>query len=334
MFYSSTFKPAWWLRNAHAQTICAKYIQRAPSPVQHNEILELPDGDFTELAWTELPDKSQPKTIVVLLHGLAGCQYSHYVTSTFNALKKNNCIGVLIHFRGCSGKPNRQLNAYHSGDTRDITYFTEYLTKHYPNHKLALVGFSLGGNVVTRYLATTPDNPYLAACAICAPLDLAACSNKLNQGFSKIYQRYLLALLKKTTLTKLATLPSHALLAASQQAPHIVAKKVESLTSIKAFDDYITAPLNGFVSADDYYQKMSGKQCLSHIKQPCLILHAQDDPFLEHKHIINIEALSDTIRFEVSRHGGHVGFISGNNPFKPIFWLETRITQFLNQFIS
>ena len=97
MFYSSTYKPAWWLRNAHAQTILAKYIQRSASPVKHTEILELPDGDFTELAWTELPHKDTPKPIVVLLHGLAGCQYSHYVTSTFNALTQNNCIGCLLY---------------------------------------------------------------------------------------------------------------------------------------------------------------------------------------------------------------------------------------------
>ena len=334
MFHSSTFKPAWWLRNAHAQTILAKYLQKSPSPVQHNEILELPDGDFTELAWTELPNNANPKTIVVLLHGLAGCQYSHYITNTLNALKKNNCIGVLMHFRGCNGKPNRQLNAYHSGDIRDISYFTERLIQNHPNHKLALVGFSLGGNVVTRYLATTPNNPYLAACAICAPLDLAACSDKLNRGFSKIYQNYLLALLKKTTLAKLKTLTPEAISMSTKPSHTIVASEVESLTSIRALDNYITAPLNGFDSADDYYQKMSGKYYLPLIKQPCLVLHAQDDPFLEHDKIIDIDSLPDNMRFEISQYGGHVGFISGNTPFKPVFWLDTRITEFLNPFIQ
>ncbi len=324
MFHTSTFKPAWWLRNAHAQTILAKYIQRSPSPVKHKEILELPDGDFTEIAWSELPDKEAPKTIVVLLHGLAGCLYSHYVTSTFKALKQQNCIGVLMHFRGCNGKPNRQLNAYHSGDTRDITYFTHYLQKHYPEHKLALVGFSLGANVVTRYLATTPNNPYLAACAICAPLDLAACSDKLAMGFSKVYQRYLLNLLKTTTLAKLKLVPNEG----------ITAEKVSKLSTIRELDDYLTAPLNGFNSASDYYQQMSGKHYLADIKQPCLVLHAKDDPFLEHRRVIDIEKLSDTVYFEISQHGGHVGFISGNNPFKPIFWLEQRIPEFLNQFIK
>lgn len=334
MFYSSTFKPAWWLRNSHAQTILAKYLQKSPSPVQHNEILELPDGDFTELAWTELPDNNNPKTIVVLLHGLAGCQHSHYVTSTFKALKKNNCIGVLMHFRGCNGKPNRQLNSYHSGDIRDIGYFTEHLRKNYPNHKLALVGFSLGGNVVTRYLATTPNNPYLAACVICAPLDLAACSDKLNNGLSKIYQHYLLALLKKTTLEKLKILPSELTFTNNKNPQNILPSKVKALTTIRALDNYITAPLNGFNSADDYYKKMSGKYCLPHIKQPCLILHSKDDPFMEHQKNIELDSLPDTMRFEISQYGGHVGFISGHNPFKPVFWLETRITEFLNPFIK
>ncbi len=120
------------------------------------------------------------------------------------AIKSSGYIGVLMHFRGCGSQPNRQARSYHSGDTRDITYFTRELVQRYPKASFALIGFSLGGNVAVQYLAQQPDNPYKAACIICAPLDLASCSKKINRGASKIYQKYLLGMLKNSTLKNIS----------------------------------------------------------------------------------------------------------------------------------
>lgn len=319
MYSPSKFKAAWWLKNPHLQTIAAKFLRRNLSLITQPEILELSDGDFIELAWTEQPQQDNTKPIVVVLHGLEGSKDSHYAKGILKAIKANNWIGVLMHFRGCNGKPNRLASAYHSGDTRDIHYLTQLLMTRYPQSQFAAIGYSLGGNVLTRYLAEQQDNPYVAATIICAPLDLASCSDRINSGFSKVYQKYLVAMLKQSTLAKINI----------RLITHIRAQQVNSIKTIREFDHEITAPINGFSSAEDYYEKMSGNQVIRNIQQPCLFLHAADDPFLFHQKILPKKRLPPHITFEISANGGHVGFIAGNNPFKPQYWLEQRIGEFL-----
>ena len=324
MYSTSKFKPAWWLTNNHLQTLAAKFIRRNHTLVTYTETLELPDDDFIELAWTEKPNKHNTKPIIVVLHGLEGSKNSHYATGMLNALKNQGWIAVLMHFRGCSGKPNRQASSYHSGDIRDISYLTEQLVTRYRHCEFAIVGFSLGGNVVTQYLAQVPNNPYQAAIVICAPLDLASCSARINQGFSQLYQKYLLQMLKKSTLVKINTKVIH----------NIKDTKIHSLKTIYDFDEQVTAPLNGFANAQDYYQQASGNRVIEKIKQPCLFIHAADDPFLNHQHTLPKQKLPENITFEVSTHGGHVGFIYGNNPLKPQYWLEKRTPGFLRKYLA
>ncbi|MGJ8692009.1 MAG: hydrolase [Thalassotalea sp.] len=323
MFCSSQFKPAWWLSNAHAQTMFAKFLQKKTSAIRLTETVETPDGDFFDLAWTEPPEKDTSKPIVVILHGLEGSQNSHYARGMLNAVVNNGWVGLLMHFRGCSGKPNRQLNSYHSGDIRDISFLTEQLSKQFPARKLGLIGFSLGGNIASLYLANNPDNPYKAACIICAPFDLASCSKKINRGVSKIYQQYLVGMLKDSTLIKHQVMPN----------ANICPLKIKAIKTMWQFDDYVTAPINGFDNALDYYDKVSGIHVLDKVVTPSLIIHAQDDPFLDHEKITAVTSLPASIRFEISEKGGHVGFISGNNPLKPEFWLEKRVPQYLSEFL-
>jgi len=324
MYSVSKFKPAWWLTNAHLQTLAAKFFRRNQKIVTSNEILELPDGDFVDLAWTEQPEHNTTKPIVVMLHGLEGSKDSHYAKGMLNAIKARGWIAVLMHFRGCSGKPNRQASSYHSGDTRDISYLTEHLIARYQQSVFSVLGFSLGGNVLTRYLAQVPNNPYKAAAVICAPLDLASCSTRINQGLSRIYQKYLLQMLKDSAFEKIAY----------KLIDHIKPKQLESIKTIFDFDEKVTAPLNGFNSAKHYYQQASGKKVLADIEQPCLFVHAADDPFLNHQSSLPSQQLPEHLTFEVSERGGHVGFIYGNNPFKPKYWLEKRVPDFLAKHFS
>jgi len=324
MYSVSNFKPAWWLSNAHLQTLAAKFFRRKHQVATQNETLELPDGDFIDLAWTEQPQPDNNKPIVVVLHGLEGSKDSHYAKGMLSAIKARGWIAVLMHFRGCSGKPNRQASSYHSGDTRDITYLTEYLIARYQQCIFSVLGFSLGGNVLTKYLAQVPNNPYKAAAVICAPLDLASCSARINQGWSRIYQKYLLQMLKNSTLEKITC----------NIVDHIKPAQLHSIKTIFDFDEKVTAPLNGFNSADDYYQQASGNQVMSAIKQPCLFVHSADDPFLNHQSSLPAQTLNEQVTFEVSTHGGHVGFICGNNPFKPKYWLEQRIPDFIAKHLT
>jgi predicted alpha/beta-fold hydrolase len=323
MFQSSDFKPAKGLSNPHIQTMVAKYLNRHQVTSTVRETLELPDGDFVDLAWTEIPAINNTKPIVVLLHGLQGCEGSHYVKSMFKAIQKKGWIGVLMHFRGCSGRPNRLAHSYHSGYTTDIRYFTEQLQSRYQQCKFGIIGYSLGGNVLTKYLSETIDSPYKCATVICAPLHLASCSDKINKGFSKIYQNYLLKLLKRDTEKKIKL----------GLIKHMSLNDLKEIRTMLEFDNTITAPLNGFNSAEHYYDKSSGIHILNKITKPCLIIHAQDDPFLSHEHITAIESLPENVTFEISSTGGHVGFLTGKSLFKPKYWLETKVPQFLQDFL-
>jgi len=323
MITTSSFKAAWWLRNAHLQTILAKHFKKHQRLLTHKLTLDTPDDDFLDIVWTEQPKQNGHRPIVVVLHGLEGSIDSHYVKGILTAIKKKGWIGVLMHFRGCSGRPNKKAHSYHSGDTRDIAFFTSWLEKYYPNAPKAAIGFSLGGNVLTRFLAQHNDNPYQVATVICAPLDLASCSKRISLGVSKIYQKYLVDMLKASTLKKIE----------QQLLPNICPNTLSKVIKLRDFDHLVTAPINGFNNAEHYYQQASGKPVLHKIKQPCLFVHAADDPFLSHQDIVPTKPLPEHITFEISNSGGHVGFISGNNPFKPTYWLEQRIPQFLEQYL-
>ncbi len=321
MFKKSPFKAAWWLTNPHLQTIAAKFLRRNEKLKTITETVELPDGDFIDLAWTHLPQTNNTQPIVVILHGLEGSVDSHYVKGMLATIKQRGWIGLLMHFRGCSGRANRQAAAYHSGDTRDIDYLARLLKKRHTSCPFFLIGFSLGGNVVTRYLSQQPDNPFTAATVVCAPLHLASCSQRIDRGFSKFYQKYLVQMLKSSTAVKIQ----------AKVITTICPTNLDQIKTIWDFDQTVTAPINNFASAEDYYHQSSGLYIIHQIKQPCLIIHAADDPFLHHQAIAFDHPLPENINFEVSKRGGHVGFISGNNPFSPVYWLEQRIPHFIEQ---
>ena len=323
MFTQSQFIPAWWLQNAHCQTIFAKFLRSKKQLTTSNETVELPDGDFIDLAWTDIPKENETRPIVVVLHGLEGSVNSHYAKGMLSAIKEKKWLGVLMHFRGCSGRINRKARSYHSGDTEDISYLSKFLKQKYPKLPMTIVGFSLGGNVLARYLAEEPDNPYQAASIICAPLHLASCSKRINQGFSRVYQKYLVGMLKDSVKDKMDSNLFEAPL--SQKLAH----KLAEIKTIWQFDQQVTAPINGFDSAEDYYNQASGRFILDKIKQPCLIIHSNDDPFLCDENTCDITSIPKNICFEISKKGGHVGFINGNNPLRPKFWLEHRVPNFL-----
>ncbi len=319
MITKSSFKPAWWLKNRHLQTMAGKILRRKENLEVINETIELPDGDFIDLAWTEEPEASPNKPIVLVLHGLEGSINSHYAKGMMTAIKNNGWLGLLMHFRGCSGRPNRQGASYHSGYTWDVHYCSELLKQRFKSREMAILGFSLGGNVLAKFLAEDTNNHFKSAAIICAPLHLQSCSAQINHGFSKVYQKYLVDMLKDSTKEKIQL----------ELMPHINAEEIEQIKTLFEFDEKVTAPIHGFESATDYYQKASGLYVLEQIQHPTLIVHALDDPFLCHNYIADFPEGNDNLLFEMSDHGGHVGFISGNNPLKPTYWLEHRVLDFI-----
>ncbi len=317
---NSRFNPAWWLPAPHSQTLWP-YLFRYPEKLSLSpERLELPDGDFIDLCQTE--GKSGP--IVLIFHGLEGCVRSPYATGMLAAVHEMGWRAVFMHFRGCSGEHNRLPRSYHSGDTGDISFLIHTMRQRYPDTPLAAIGYSLGGNALLKYLGESGEQKYLnAAAAVSVPFLLANGAETLEKGFSRLYQWHLLQRLKKKLLDKFKSMPSPVSL-----------ENISRLNTFKLFDDQITAPLHGFKDVDDYYEQSSCRQYLKNIRVPTLICHALDDPFMTAAAVPDDKEISDYVTLEISAKGGHVGFVSGNFPWSPFYWLERRIPQFFREKIG
>jgi predicted alpha/beta-fold hydrolase len=231
--------------------------------------------------------------------------------------------GVLMHFRGCSGEPNRLPRSYHSGDTADLAAVVETILNREPSTPVAAVGYSLGGNVLLKWLGETgAQNPLITAVAVSVPFDLYSTVQRLQTGFSRVYQRYLLKSLITSAKKKFSLISSP-----------IELQGIEKLNTFHLYDEHVTAPLHGFNSATEYYTKTSSRQFLKTIRIPTLILQAKDDPFLYPQAIPAAEELSPTTILELSDKGGHVGFVSGTLPWQAVYWLEQRIPEFLAEHV-
>lgn len=329
MIKHSTFKPAWWLRNSHLQTIYPAFFRRSPLQLsRQRQRLQLVDGDFLDLDFYGSSD--QP--LVLLLHGLAGNSQSGYILGLQNHLDQQGLASVVMNYRGCSGEPNRLARAYHAGDSDDLHQVFGYLQRQFPDRFMAIVGFSLGGNILLKWLGEGRDIQGLsAAVAVSVPLQLDVCATRLDNGFSKLYREYLLADLKRFMRYKYAGLLKQGL---SMEAEKIAALgDLSRIHSFWEYDDKVVARLHGFSSVHAYYQHASARQYLHAIQHPCLVLQASDDPFMTSAVIPDAYELSPSIEFELSESGGHVGFIAGSVPGRSEYWLEQRISSFVKQYI-
>jgi predicted alpha/beta-fold hydrolase len=315
----STYKPAWWLPGPHAQTLWPTFARKKLKIKVERERVELADGDFIDLDWSHQGIQTQP--IVVILHGLEGSSASPYARGMLQAINAQGWRGVVMHFRGCSGEPNRLPRAYHSGETKDIAAIIHLLRAREPQTPLVALGYSLGGNVLLKWLGESgTNNPLTAAAAISVPLELAKTSQRLQKGFSKIYQRHLLQSLRKKMVAK--------------KPDNVMLTELKMLRSLQEFDDKFTAPMHGFTGAQDYYSQSSSRQFLKKIAIPTLLIQAVDDPFLTPDMIPAAAELAACLQLEVTASGGHVGFVMGNTPWRPQYWLEQRIPEFLKDYIS
>ncbi|MEA1919237.1 MAG: hydrolase [Campylobacterota bacterium] len=321
------FKPSFVLKNRHIQTLYATFFRRQRAPKIELETFELSDGDFLECFWHDKPKKDDKTPIVILFHGLEGSHDSPYIKGVMQHLSKEGFASVLMHFRGCSGKENRLARSYHSGDTEDAKAWITKLSLEYPHSDFFGVGYSLGGNMLLKLMGEWQEKALLkATVAVSAPMQLNICADQMNRGFSKIYQAHLIQHLNSSLLKKYRSHPMQSLIGLNENE----AKKLKTFWE---FDEAYTAPIHGFSSARDYYERSSAKQYLKNIRKKTLIIHALDDPFMTPEVLPKDDEISDNIQLEISPHGGHVGFIGGSF-LKPHYWLETRISHFLKECIS
>lgn len=316
------FIPALWLKNPHAQTIWPVLAASKVHIALKKQKIELPDGDFIELVWDAANADQSDKPIVLILHGLGGDINSAYAKSFMNSFSKSNWRPVFMHFRGAGEECNRLDRAYHSGDTEDVAYIVNLLSKQCD--EIAAVGVSLGGNVLLKWLGQTGDrNPLKAAVAISVPFELRPSVDHMSTGFSRAYQRWLLRSLRYYINRKFENRP----------APFDM-QLANTARSFWEYDNVVTAPLHGFKDADQYYAESSSRQYLPGITVPTLIIHAKDDPFVPTQAIPSFEEVSSSTTLQITDYGGHVGFISSKGYFKTENWLDKRIPAYLREFLT
>ncbi|MCP4187875.1 MAG: alpha/beta fold hydrolase, partial [Gammaproteobacteria bacterium] len=239
MIKPRAFKPAWYLTNRHLQTILPNIVQ-PPIPVVEKQRVELDDGDFIDLLWSQA---RSPNTLLIL-HGLEGSLKSPYTRRILNYCNRHQIGAVLMYFRGCSGEPNRLLRSYHSGETGDVGQIIRHL-KSQGITDIALLGYSLGGNVTLKYMGEAETDPAVrCAIAVSVPFRLDLCASTMDKGFAKVYQNTLI----KRLIAKMEQ-KRHLFKKDSRQFPDPA-----SMSNFWQFDDNFTAPIHGFESAEHYYQ--------------------------------------------------------------------------------
>ena len=308
----SRFRPPLFLRNGHLQTIFGALLPRRFRNGVVTERLELPDGDFLDLDW----GKAGHRRLAVISHGLEGSSKNSDIRGLSAALNEAGWDTLAWNFRGCSGEQNRCLRFYHSGETGDLSAVINHAAVNYSS--LALVGFSLGGNMILKYLGEGNVHPFLqAAVAVSVPVDLASSARALDRRLgNQIYLRRFMKSLAAKVEAKAKRFPAE-----------IDATGVHDIRSFSIFDDRYTARIHGFRDAEDYWSQSSAIGYLNRISIPTLLLNAKDDPFLSRESFPYVEASKNPCFYlEAPRSGGHLGFLDAQG-----FWIERRIPEFLNQ---
>jgi predicted alpha/beta-fold hydrolase len=295
---NNSFTPPWYLFNKHFETIFPALLRKVENKAHQKERLYTPDKDFIDI---DDYDFGKKRT-VILCHGLEGNSNKPYMKGMVNTLIDNGFNCIAWNFRGCSGLPNNYSHSYHSGATQDLNLIIEYTIRKFPSNEIFLIGFSLGGNLVLKYLGERPKNSIIKkAVAISVPLDLHGSCKEISKTSNWIYTNRFLISLKKKIKEKARIFPKE-----------INSNNLNRIRNLLDFDDKYTAPLHGFSNAIEYYTKCSSIHFLENISIPTLIINALNDPFLSEKcYPRNIN--NKYITYDYPKYGGHLGFKMKNS---------------------
>ena len=307
----NAYEAPWWLPGGHLQTIFAA-LAPAPQVAYRRERWDTPDGDFIDLDWAGR-EANPGGPLLALFHGLEGSSASPYARAIAAQALAAGWRCVVPHFRGCSGELNRLPRAYHSGDSAEIDWILRRLEARYT------VGISLGGNALLKLLGERGAAINLhRAVAISAPLDLAAAGRSLDRGLSReIYTRIFLRTLKQKTFEKIR-----------RKKISVDPLRLKNARTFWEFDDTVTAPLHGFLGADDYWLRASSGPWLGGIRVPTLVINARNDPFMPeaalNEALKRFRDIPSAVTLEFPRSGGHAGFPGRDR------WLARRVLEFLS----
>lgn len=312
----SSFRPHPLVRSPHIQTIAPSLFRRPPAPEAQSRTLETDDGDI--LRYLHLTGGNS--RLVIISHGLEGSIESPYVLGMMNTLYGSGWDVLAWNMRGCGGEPNKLVTWYHSGQSKDLKTIVSFAgTRGYS--EIALVGFSIGGNITLKYLGEEGrflQGKISRAVVISVPMDLRGAAIQLARPSNAIYMQYLLRPLRARMKQKARQFPTT-----------FDIQRLASITTFHEFDTRFTAPYHGFSSVEEYWDQSSSLKYLDAIAVPTLAISAYDDPFLSRSCIP--DELAQRLSFftlEPSRHGGHVGFIE--TPRLTSTWSEQRTRSFLD----
>ncbi len=313
----SGYEAPWWLQGGHGQTLIPALFGNRKDPGYQRERLELPDGDFIDLDWL----RSGTSQLAILVHGLEGSAFSPYMVGMANALHKSqNRRDVLaMNFRGCSGHPNRTPRFYHSGETGDLRSVLNHVERFYQT--IVLIGFSLGGNVVLKFLGEISERPHpkiRAGIAFSVPCHLESSAQVLARPANRLYMKRFLGSLRAKIQGLSLRFPGSVDLSG-----------LEHMRTFLDFDGSYTAPLHGFRDAHDYWTQSSSRQFLPAIRIPSLMVNARNDPFLSSECFPKAGSINNPLlRLEYPINGGHIGFPCSKAA--GMGWKESRAIRFMD----
>ncbi len=313
----SHFRTSYFFKNKHVNTVYRTLFTR-PKVSYTRQRIPTDNQDFIDLDISSVSSKKA----ALLIHGLEGSSQSKYILASARDFNNNGIDVVVFNLRGCSGDPNKRFESYHSGETKDLDFVIRYVLKNYLYNNISLVGFSLGGNMLLKYLGEKSGNvlkQITSAIAVSAPVDLKGSSMELAKKHNAIYMKRFLNTLVKNAIQKSEMYPEKSLNPGS----------IKNCQNFYDFDTCFTAPSFGFESAEDYWEKASALKWLTSIQLPTYFVTAKDDPFLSDScYPVAIAKEHPHLFLEVTEKGGHIGFIQN---FHKKDWLEKKMTNFMHK---
>jgi predicted alpha/beta-fold hydrolase len=314
------FEPHPLLRGGHFQTIAGRYLPgRRPRLASLYHELSISQGDRLSVLESVPAQWQRGDPAAVLVHGLAGCARSPYVVRMAARLVALGIRVVRMNLRGAGSGFGLARGTYHSGRTEDVRAVVGWIARRAPGSAIALLGFSLGGNLVLKLAAEAAEEPLAGLdCVVAAnpPLDLAACCQHIQRRENRIYDRNFVRALRRE-VSRL-----HALF------PELGPVDLTEARTLFDFDNLYTAPRNGFRDADDYYARSSAGPLLPKVTLPGLVVHAADDPFIPAVPF-QTYLFPKQLALELLPFGGHLGYVSRTRWQGDHRWLDSRLARWL-----
>jgi hypothetical protein len=318
------FEPRRWLSNGHLQTIVGNYLPRPPFRIDGvTETVEVDPNDGSRVLcychWQPSPVLTQRLTLV-LVHGLEGSSDSRYIQGIAARAFDAGFNVIRMNMRNCGGTDSLTPTLYHSGLSGDVGAVVNHFARQFSLERVALVGYSMGGNLVLKLAGEWGTQPVLCAVAtVCPAIDLAVGADALHEPLNRAYEWKFLRGLRARYARKRELFPES----------FVPAAEIGPVRSIRQFDHKIVSRYCGFRDADDYYHRAASARVVDRIQVPTFILHAQDDPFIRLLPDTRAKILANPhIDFVETRHGGHCAYLSGD-PGNDTHWAEAAIIRFL-----